>query len=156
MLIPLKSFWMSFKILHFTTTCLLFKSISRFFSTEEGRRDGNVDCWEDQSQYMYQAGLSASVWESGSLCSPWLLPPPSTSFLPPPCVSLGFHPLSVFFTYFFETFVPHWSTFCSLCCYKFVPLLWVLGRLNFIFEKSKRIEMKKKKKVSCHIPIGIP
>lgn len=23
---------------------LLFKSISRFFSTEEGRRDGNVDC----------------------------------------------------------------------------------------------------------------
>lgn len=133
---------------------LLFKFICRFFSTEEGRRDGN---WIAERCRHSTGTRQASLRLTGRFSLLPLAAAPTRHILPPSVLRVTGFPSSLSLPHiFFETFVRHWSTFCALCCYKFIPLLGVLGRLNFIFEKSKRIEMEKKKKVSCHIPIGIP
>lgn len=144
MLIPLKYFWMNFKILHFTTICSLNLSAGSF----PQRKEEGTGMWIAErcshSTGTRQASLRLSdraVLFAPLGCCPH---PPHPSSLRLACHWASI--LSQSSIYFSETFVRHWSTFCSLCCYKFIPLLWVLGRLNFIFEKSKRIEMKKKKK----------
>lgn len=121
---PLKSLRISFKVPLFTLIYLLNLSPDSFL-WRENRREcellNDADTVHEQGRPLC---LCLAEWFS-SLS--WLLLPPSTSFLPLYLVSLGFHSLLVF-QIFFETFFQHWSIFCSLCSYQFIPLLWGLRR----------------------------
>ncbi|KAF6119684.1 hypothetical protein HJG60_010134 [Phyllostomus discolor] len=142
MLISLKSFGVRFKVLLFTPNVPL-TWISRVFSMEEGGREGNAGCWPVWSWNVYKAGLRVSVWEGDSLRSPWRPSPPPPSLLPQFHVLLGFPPLPIF-QIFFETLFT-----AGLLSLLFAPINLSLYHgsckdgLNYTFEKSQRIEIKK-------------
>lgn len=135
MLIPLK---------YFTTTCSSNLSAGSF----PQRKEGGTGIGLLRGAVTVQVpGRPLCVCLTGRFSLLPLAAAPTLHILPPSVLRVTGLPSSLSLPHiFFETFVRHWSTFCALCCYKFIPLLGVLGRLNFIFEKSKRIEMEKKKK----------